>query len=325
MKKQKLLFLIPLSLINLSSCNDKITHNIEISLGYNATYQVYEENQLKNCLSITTVAVGFDNEEIITCRFDSIDIYYGAEKINDNWTYFIAIGEVNENGVKSKLELGKDYNMKPYSYINKEIDEQIENLSNLCSKKSIDEVILLTSQDAENAGVTISYSPYIEALKNAYSRKRKATTYQDSLNVGIGIVGTFTNQEANITINSCLVSNNNIIASFTDEITHQASTPIENDNKIEIPSKENQKYIKDGKIISKYDLKEEYGMSNLGLIEWYHQVENFDNIVQDQEISEIKNLDFSNYTGVTIDISNLLNALEESTTYSSLKWIGPQA
>ena len=168
MKKNILLLSSLLVLGGLVSCGEQ---KVQVALGYDASYEVYDYKQsLSNCLTVNAAAVGFDaNGKILDCRFDSIQVYFGATKVEnpaegaDAWTYAPAKGKTNDHGIMSKLELGKDYNMKPASPTGTEVDFQIEAFADLCIGKTVAEVEALAAADVEKAGVTIQYGMYVNA------------------------------------------------------------------------------------------------------------------------------------------------------------------
>ena len=141
-------------------------NKVQVALGYSAKYEVYDHyNKLSNCLTIDAASVGFGEDgKILDVRFDSIQVYFGATKAegSDEWTYAPAKGKTNDNGIMSKLELGKDYNMynNPHGSTLSEVDTQIEAFADLCVGKTVAEVEALESETVTEAGVTITYNMY---------------------------------------------------------------------------------------------------------------------------------------------------------------------
>ena len=317
-------------------------NKVQVALGYSAKYEVYDyKNKLSNCLTIDAASVGFGEDgKILDVRFDSIQVYFGATKAegSDEWTYAPAKGKTNANGIMSKLELGKDYNMKPASPTGTEVDFQIEAFADLCVGKTVAEVEELSEEAVTAAGVTITYSMYVNALKDAANKKRAAVAYTGDLKAGIGMAGSFGKTydgrdiEASITLNAGLVADNKLVASYTDCVVYQTSGAVENGEVVELPGKENQKYVVDGKITSKFDLGDAYGMAAYGqgqgengkAIEWDDQGLAFDAAVAGKTAAQIEELEFGLNNGVTMVATDLVKAALESVEYAGLAHIGPQ-
>ena len=311
-------------------------NKVQVALGYSAKYEVYDyKNKLSNCLTIDAASVGFGEDgKILDVRFDSIQVYFGATKAegSDEWTYAPAKGKTNANGIMSKLELGKDYNMKPASPTGTEVDFQIEAFADLCVGKTVAEVEELSEEAVTAAGVTITYSMYVNALKDAANKKRAAVAYTGDLKAGIGMAGSFGKTydgrdiEASITLNAGLVADNKLVASYTDCVVYQTSGAVENGEVVELPGKENQKYVVDGKITSKFDLGDAYGMAAYGqgqgengkAIEWDDQGLAFDAAVAGKTAAQIEELEFGLNNGVTMVATDLVKAALESVEYAGL-------
>ena len=324
-------------------------NKVQVALGYSAKYEVYNyKKELSNCLTIDAASVGFGEDgKILDVRFDSIQVYFGATKAegSDEWTYAPAKGKTNDNGIMSKLELGKDYNMKPASPTGTEVDFQIEAFADLCVGKTVAEVEELSEEAITKAGVTITYSMYVNALKDAANKKRDAVSYTGDLKAGIGMAGTFGKTytgdiEASITVSAGLVADNKLVASYTDCVVYQTSGAVEKTvgegeaakTVVELPGKEKQKYVVDEKITSKFDLGDAYGMAAYGqgqgengkAIEWDDQGLAFDAAVAGKTAAQIEELEFGLDNGVTMVTTDLVKAALESVEYAGLAHIGPQ-
>ena len=320
MKKSKLL-LIPavLALGSLASCGG--TKEVSLGLGYVASFG---ESHGTMQLEVSVASAGFDKDgKVVDARFDTIQVKHAAVKNADETFTFSTSSLTNDNGVKSKLELGKDYGMKDDSKLGIEVDTQIETFADFCVGKTVEEIKAAKSVE----GVSIVVSSYVSALEKAYASKREAVSYKGELKAGVGMAGTLSAKgEAAITVNASLVSDSKVVASYTDCVVHQVSAAVEGE-KVVISSKEGQKYVVDGKITSKYDLHSAYGMieddKNKLHLEWDAQAENFDAAVVGKTAEEIKAL--TEIEGCTIVATGLIAAAAEAVTYSGMEHVGPQA
>ena len=320
MKKSKLL-LIPavLALGSLASCGG--TKEVSLGLGYVASFA---DSHGSKQLEISVASVGFDKDgKVVDARFDTIQVKHAAAKNADGSITFSTPSATNDNGVKSKLELGKDYNMKPVSALGLEVDTQIETFADFCVGKTVEEIKAAESVE----GVSIVVSSYVNALEKAYASKREAVSYKGELKAGVGMAGTLNarKNETSITVNASLVADSKVVASYTDCVVHQFSGAVEGD-KVVVSSKADQKYVVNGKITSKYDLHEAYGMGQTGdkvILEWDVQAENFDAAVIGKTADEIKAL--KDIEGCTMVITDMIGATVEAVTYSGMEHVGPQA
>ena len=319
MKKSKLL-LIPavLALGSLASCGG--TKEVSLGLGYVASFA---DSHGTMQLEVSVASVGFDKDgKVLDARFDTIQVKHAAAKNADETFTFSTSSLTNDNGVKSKLELGKDYGMKGVSKLGIEVDTQIETFADFCVGKTVEEIKAAESVE----GVSIVVSSYVSALEKAYASKREAVSYKGELKAGVGMAGTLSAKgEAAITVNASLVSDSKVVASYTDCVVHQVSAAVEG-GKVVISSKADQKYVVNGKITSKYDLHSAYGMGQTGekvVLEWDAQAENFDAAVVGKTAEEIKAL--TEIEGCTIVATGLIAAAAEAVTYSGMEHVGPQA
>ncbi|MGM9857677.1 MAG: hypothetical protein ACI311_00255 [Bacilli bacterium] len=316
MKNSKLL-LIPavLALGSLASCGG--TKEVSVGLGYEASFgQSYGVYQVE----VTAASVGFDAKgKIVDARFDTVQVKQSAVASDDSFV-FATPSATNENGVKSKLELGKDYAMKGVSAIGAEVDTQIEAFADFCVGKTVEEVKAAESIE----GVSIYYGSYVNALEKAYASKREAVKYKGELKAGVGMAGTVSAKgETSITVCAALVADSKVVASYTDCVVHTAEAA-SGESGVVLSTKAN-KYVVDGKITSKYDLGSAYAMGNAetGVLEWNVQAENFDAALVGKTADEIKALE--EIEGCTITATALIAAAAEAVTYSGLEHVGPQA
>ena len=147
MKKTNKLLLASALLVagSLVSCGGATQKEARVALGYDISWEGYQYNnpstgKLNNLATFDVAAVAFDNEgKIIDCRFDSQQLYlnYNAEGATDAEKF--TLKNVVDGQVKSKLELGKDYNMHlvgvvPGAALSEagEVDTQIERFADFC-------------------------------------------------------------------------------------------------------------------------------------------------------------------------------------------------
>ena len=315
MKKSKLL-LIPavLALGSLASCGG--TKEVSVGLGYTASFA---ESHGTYQVEVTAASVGFDAKgKIVDARFDTVQVKHAVAESAEGFT-FSTTSATNENGVKSKLELGKDYGMKGVSAIKVEVDGQIEAFADFCVGKTVEEVKAAKKVE----GVSIVVDSYVAALEKAFASKREAVQYKGELKAGVGMAGTLSAKgETSITVCAALVSDSKVVASYTDCVVHEA-VATKGAEKITLATKAGSKYVVNEKITSKYDLGSAYAMGTDKILEWDKQAENFDAAVVGKTAEEIKALD--KIEGCTIVATALIGAAAEAVTYSGMEHVGPQA
>ena len=220
MKKSKLL-LIPavLALGSLASCGG--AKEVSLGLGYNAKY-----DPAKNQFAVDFASVAFDAEgKIVDVMFDTIQVTHA---VSTDGSAIEISSKKNDNGAKSKLELGTEYGMQGVSELGLEVDTQIENFAAYCVGKTVEEVASKNYVSHYNPtgtttieGCSISVGGYVAALQKAYSVKRAAVSYAGAVKAGVGIVGAAASSasyyvpgeyETDITINASLVSEGKVVA-----------------------------------------------------------------------------------------------------------------
>lgn len=354
MKKGKLLLASTLLLAgSLVSCgnNDNggstpapAEKEARVALGYSISYEALQYGAVKNLATFDIAAVAFDTEgKIVDCRFDSQQVYVGAVAEGEGYA-FAATTNVVDGYVKSKLELGKDYNMHlvnvvPGNVLSAagEVDTQIEKFADYCVGKTVNQV--LATEEVE--GVTIAFGMYQAALENAAlaSRARDTFKYTGDLKVGVGIsnasVGiSYGNVEVSSHFAAAAVVDGKVAASFVDcGVIQLSGTPVVNGEALQINALETNKYLVNGKYTSKYDLHDAYAMkgtsAGIGAIEggaeWDAQAASFDAYCAGKtanQIAAIEELTAAN--GVTMAVSDLVAAVSEAAKYAELDHVGPQ-
>lgn len=119
--------------------------------------------------TVCALVVG-DDGKIVSCLFDvaQTKVAYSAAGV-------ITADKTAE--IKSKMELGADYNMKPASPIGKEWNEQATALAEYCVGKTLEEVLAAVTSDetghcnAEDlkTSCTMAVGGLLTALEKAYT------------------------------------------------------------------------------------------------------------------------------------------------------------
>lgn len=312
--------------------------NMSVGLGYSYAYTFYESYYEYFQLDLTAAFVAFDEEgRIIDTRIDVVQIK--AEK-NENGDIQIKDGtKFNDDGsIKTKLELGKDYNMVTYGLAIAEVDAQIEAFADWTMGKTVEELKanvakehgygLAPNPDLESS-VTIVCHDFVESIEMAWENKTEAT-YQQIGHAGIamlaGLNTSYGTYEMAVDIGGVMASDGIVYASQIDAIVLQLSE----DENGKITAKEGQKYLDaDGNLLSKKALGNAYGMRPVSPImaEWYEQAKAIEDASICKSIDEILALQAGegDLAGATIKLDNYLYVIAKAAKYSELEHIGPQA
>ena len=337
MKLNKLLALgvVLASGLTLTSCNK--AESVEAGVGYSVSL-----NATSGKADVTVAFAGFDADGKITAaRLDVVQVTV-APDAEGTWTH--SGTKTNDNGIASKLELGKDYNMKGSSAIGKEVDAQIEAFADWTVGKTVAEVkssLIPGSGHGKpvhadlTSSVTITVDAFVEALEKAYELKNTAVEVPTDAKAGVGIATKFaakdTHGELTVFTSGALMDGDKIAAAAIDEIVLRVEKV---EDKYQFQADDY--YYQNGKVVSKESLKDAYGMSKANPTkgEWYVQAAAIETYAIGKTVAELlaevgengKPVEGSGLIGATTMTANgYINSLAEAASYASLENVGPQA
>lgn len=336
MKLNKLLALgvVLASGLTLTSCNK--VESVEAGVGYSVSLK-----DTNGQADVTVAFAGFDAEGKITAaRLDVVQVTV-APDAEGAWTHTGT--KTNDNGIASKLELGKDYNMLGASPIGKEVDVQIEAFADWTVGKTVAEVKELTKdqvyKQAPHADLastcTITVSAFVEALEKAYELKNTAVEVSPKALAGVGITTKFaakdTHGELTVFTAGTLMDGETIQAAAIDEIVLRIEK-VEDTYQFQADDY----YYQNGKVVSKESLKDAYGMTVAHPTkgEWYVQAAAIETYSIGKTAASLlaevgengKPVEGSGLIGATTMTANgYVAAIAEAASYASLEHVGPQA
>ncbi len=291
-----------------------------------------EEANGKGEIIVTAAAVMVDaNGVIVDCAIDSIA--YTAD-----WT--LAGESVTDSEIKTKYELGYNYNMAAYgSDVNGdgkvlEWFEQIDAFRSVVKDKTIDEVKAMVvngyqgNEEIMNAGCTMGIADYVKALEIAVANAKDSEALAiDTLNVAMVAVneGKAATEEANgnvelevTVVGSAVDADGKVSAMVTDAV--QASVTF---------SATGEATYAAGELKTKLELGDAYNMAAYGadlngdgkVLEWYDQAAAFDVACLGKTANEISALAVDGYgveslqtAGCTIGITDMVKAAVKAAT-----------
>jgi hypothetical protein len=276
----------------------------------------------------TIVAVALDKDgKILDVRIDT-----AQTKVNFNAE--MAITNDKSAAIKTKQELGFDYNMKNSSAIGKEWFEQIAAFEEWMKGKTVDEVKGLKVKEQGGhtdvpdipeltSSVTITVKDYIAALVKAAANTVEVQNF-NSLGLG-AVVSIASSKDATDTTTALAQIDTNMAATAFDKDGKvlgvildvvQAKVPYDAEGKItadKTKMPETKKELKEG-----YNMK---GSSAIGK-EWYEQAASFEEWMKGKKISEITGLKLTDKaepdipeltSSVTITVDTLIAAVKKSS------------
>ena len=335
MKLNKLLALgvVLLAGTSLASCGAQ-TAEVELGVGYSVSL-----NATSGKADVTVAVAGFDAAgKILDARFDVVQVTVAKE--GDAWVQKGT--KTNDNGIKSKLELGSDYNMKGSSGIGLEVDAQIEAFADWTVGKTLAEVKAglipgsghgtPVAEDLTNS-VTITVDAFVGALELAYQMKQACGEVKWT-GCGVGIATSISAARAgyaelSVTVAGALANKDTVSAAQIDTIV----LPI---NQVEgAYTLVESKYYADGKVLSKAVLKEGYAMAGKATKgEWNVQIDNMEKAIVGATAEELKAqvgednkpvADSAIAGATTMTVNEYVAAVCEALEYANLEKVGPQA
>lgn len=238
----------------------------------------------------TAAAVLVDgNGTVVSCDLDTLeaDVTFSAEgKITSDLTA----------GFKSKNEKGASYNMKQYSGIQKEWDEQAKAFSEYVVGKTADEISNIAMDNTGKAtdadllaGCTITIPDFVKAVAQAAENATaRGASAEDSVSVAIS-VNPSSSKDASDSDGAVDLAATIMAASFdangnfTSAYTDGVEAVVNFTSTGEITSD------LEKEVVSKYDLKDSYNMKAASPIqkEWYEQADGFSNFVVGRTLDDI--------------------------------------
>lgn len=232
------------------------------------------------------------------------DITYATVAMENDVIVYVDIDTAENKGYvgqefkpsKTKKELGKNYGMN--------WDEQVSFLEEYLIGKTIEEATHTGNVEADlTSSVTISISPHLaavhKALDSLVEAKNVTTVGQTSLTSGQV-------DDKRITIDTnisaiALDSEGSIVYRFNDEVSMKADI-------------EEGMVIPNGNTLSKYELKDHYGMGTDKTDEWYVQIDTLNDWLLGKNINDIKGIsDESDISSsVTINTDNIMSAINKA-------------
>ena len=288
-----------------------------IGLGYTTEFTATQA-------SVNVAVAAFDDAgKIVNARLDVVQIpLKGA-----------AIDTSKNAGLLSKVELGTDYNMLASSKVaKKEVYEQIEAFADWTVGKTVEEVIAGTPgaghgvavNDELATSVTITVDAFEGALKDAYET-RGAAVKGTAKGAGVGIYVEMygANELTAYIAGATTTKKGKVEAALVDNVVFPLLADAEGGAALDTTSK----YYKDGAIISKKKLGEDYKMDDLMPActeDWYKQAAHIEGYLVGKTAEEIdamtytdgKNAELSEL-GATIIVESIMKSVSEAANYAT--------
>ncbi len=224
-------------------------------------------------INITACALLVDKEKrVLDCRIDTLQ----AEPAFTADGKYVTLGEL-----KTKGELGFDYNMVNYGEAHEWFEHRDAFVSTLIGKNASEISALVTetgkgNDEVVNAGCTISISDFVKAVNLAFEALKAVSNATDDDTLRLGITASASGTDATADTNG----------SVTVDLTAVAAS-LGKDGKITAAMSDSisvgAEFTNVGKtlgakdVVSKRTLREDYGMkANGSKLEWYEQADVFD-------------------------------------------------
>ena len=322
--------------LTLASCGqNKVYTGIGYSGEFGLSYGNYQ-------LDLSTAFAAFDSKgKIVDARIDVVQVKVKANAEN---TGVELVSAQVDGSVRSKLELGKDYNMLSSSEIGKEVDAQIEAFADWTVGKTVEEVKSLidptkghgVAHHADLEGIcTITCTAFVEALEVAYAnRSAEAVSVSKTAKAGIAMVSGLAynygapQTDISVDVAGVLVDGGKVVAAEIDAVVYPLSISAEG-----VAADTTQKYFQNGKLTSKNTLGDKYAMAerNNGqdgcTLEWYEQAAVIEAAANGKTATEIATLKKAEgeLATATITLASYVTALSKAAKYAELTHVGPQA
>ena len=240
-----------------------------------------------------------------------------------------------EAAIMTKKELGHAYGMSERSEIGKEWFEQIAALEDWMIGKTVEEVknMKVKERDASHthvpdvpeltSSVTISVQDYIAALEKAAANAVEVKEYST---MGLGIIVSIAGSKDATDTTTAQAQVDTTMAATTFDKDGNVAGAIIDVAQSRVPYDAEGKADKTANVLTKKELKEDYGMKEKSGIgkEWYEQVEAFEKWMTGKpfgdvvmiKVTEKGNPDIPELTSsVTISVESLIAAVQEAYRY----------
>ena len=321
-----------------------------VGLGYTAKYEwkaATDWAPAMGQLDVTTAFAAFDKDgKVYDVRFDVVQVKVTANTDEGATEALKLQSALVDGSVQTKLELGSAYGMKDTSAEGglieggAEVNTQIEAFADYCAGKTVAEVIAGTTGIGHGSEavapelegkVTITVDDFEVALMHAFNHKT-AATYELSGTAGVamnsGFGYNYGTAEITVDVAGVIAKNGTVEAAKVDAIVCQLDFNVEDST---ASVRADQKYVVDGKFVSKYDLGDAYGMAerNEGFQgctkEWYEQADIIAKAAEGKTIDQIKALaaDTGDLAGATIYLNSYTSVLAKACDYAGRTVINP--
>lgn len=330
--------------LTLASCGKKEVKGY-VGLGHAASYAytaATETAAQKGQIDATAAMVVFDkNGKVLENRIDVVQVKFGAQA-DDQGNYGLVISNLADGDVKTKLELGKDYNMKRASALGAEVDAQIEAFADWTIGKTMAEIEAATELKEHNgeqtpylkegvASCTIAVGDFIEAMKCAWNLKdAEEVKLPEKYSVGVNFKsGLYYSNKNEVTIDmgGVVMADGKVVAAQIDALDLQFNTSAS-----AIALKDSKYVKKEGETIvdiavSKKELGAAYAMKPTSELEWFEHADIIEHLVVGKNADGIKAIKADEWKAAkaTITVTAYVEALSSAAKYADMEHVGPQA
>ena len=321
--------------LTLASCGG--SKEVTVGIGYSGSFSESYGNMQ---LDLSAAMVSFEADgTIVDARIDVVQVKVGANEAKDGLE--LKNTNVVDGSVTTKLELGKDYNMKGSSAIGVEVDSQIEAFADWVVGKKYNEIASSLipgsghgiAPHADLASTcTITVDAFVAAIESAWAnRSSSAYTVSKDAKIGIamksGLAYNYGNptKEISIDVAGTVVEGGKVVASAIDAIVYPVAIAEDGTMSTDTSSK----YIENGLVVSKKALGDKYAMKPASPVgkEWYEQAAIIEAAAIGKTSAEIAALvkNEGDLVGATMTLDSYTAMLAKSATYAEKELIGPQA
>ena len=290
-------------------------------------------------IDATAAMVVFDKDgKVLENRIDVVQVKFTTTEDNDGLQLTNAV----DGDIKTKLELGTNYNMVKFGHAVAEVDAQIESFADWTIGKTLAEIkaALNGTKLAEGtlATCTINVKDFVDAMEVAWALKdEEEVTLPESYSVGVNFKSGLyysNNKEVTIDLGGVVVADGKVIAAQIDALDLQfvpAADSIAFNDNTKYVKKENDTVVDNA--VSKKELGDAYAMKLSETVthgserEWYEHADIIEHLVVGKTAAQIAALtqeDFS-AANATITVSAYIKTLSTAAAYAVLEHVGPQA
>ncbi len=319
MNKKTLGLLAAVCLGTATGCGAKGTY---VGLGYTASFTATQA-------TVNVAVAAFDNAgKIVNARLDVVQIPLTVTGEGEEAA--AGINTAKNPELLSKVELGLDYNMKGVSAIGKEVYEQIESFAKWTVGKTVEEVVAGTPgaghgvaiNDELATSVTIGVDDFEAALKDAFENKVAAKATAANAGVGIFVEMYGANELTTYIAGAVTDKKGKVEAAQIDNVVFPLAVA-----EGAAALQEGSKYVKDGAIVSKKKLGEDYKMDDYFEActeDWYKQAAHIEEFVVGMDAAAVSAMTYADgynddlkAVGATIKVESIMKSVAEAVSYST--------